>query len=306
MNIILALCLSILVYNIAEVLVRFINRKYIIYKKRLDIIKKENLLSYAGKKKKNKKHNIEMLDRLKESLIMADIQLRPEEFFVIWGTIMIVPLIIIKILNKGMILFCICVMLGVIMPPLFISSKIKSRKEKFNNQLGDVLMLLSNSLRAGFTFEQALYNVAKDLPDPIGTEFMKIVRDVELGERLEKAMEDVAERMDSKDMELINTAVSIQKQVGGNLANILDNVSNTIMDRIIIKKKINTLTAQGRISGLIISLLPIVLAILISIINPEYMEPMFNTTYGYVLLCLSVVMELLGFLIIRKIIDVEM
>ena len=189
---------------------------------------------------------------------------------------------------------------------MFISIKTKKRKETFNNQLGDVLMLLSNSLRAGFTFEQALRSVAEDLPDPIGTEFMRIVQDVELGGDLERAMDDVANRMESEDMKLINTAVSIQRKVGGNLSNILDNISETIMDRIMIKKKINTLTAQGRISGLIISVLPVVLVVLISIINPEYMEPMFTTTFGHILLGLSVIMELLGFIFIKKTIDIEM
>lgn len=306
MNFIMALSLSILVYNFAEILLRFINRKYITYKKRLDIIKEESLLGYGGRKKKKQKLRIAVPDKLRENLMMAGLQLRPEEFVIIWVVAMIIPSLIASILNKGILLVFILILFGFIGPPMFISIKTKKRKETFNNQLGDVLMLLSNSLRAGFTFEQALRSVAEDLPDPIGTEFMRIVRDIELGGDLERAMDDVVNRMQSKDMELINTAVSIQRKVGGNLSNILDNISETIMDRIMIKKKINTLTAQGRISGLIISILPIVLIILISIINPEYMEPMFTTTYGHILLGLSVIMELLGLIFIKKTIDIEM
>lgn len=309
MYIIAAMSLAILVYNITDVFTKIIYRKYIIFESRLKIVQKQSLIDYNSQKKDRKerqKLSIEVPERLKKNLIMAGVHLRPEEFVVMWGIVIVFPALIASILNKGIIIIVMLVIAGIILPPAVIYTMRKNRMEKFDSQLGDALTVISNSLRAGFSFEQAIASMSEDLPDPIGAEFRKVVQELELGAKLEESMDKVAKRMQSKDMELMNTAVAIQRQVGGNLADILENIGKTIRDRIIIKKNIKALTAQGEISGKIIALLPIVLLVMISMVNPEYMEPMFNTTYGYVLLSVSVVLEILGYVMIKKLINIEM
>ncbi|MGJ0848063.1 tight adherence protein B [Tissierella praeacuta DSM 18095] len=309
MYIIIAISLSILIYNIMDLFLKLVYKKHINFKYRMDIIKQQSLYSYSRQKKYKKqkqKLTIEVPEKLRESLLMAGVHLRAEEFLTMWGLLIIFPAMIAFALNKGLIIMVGLVALGMIMPPAIIGKMKRTRIDKFNNQLGDALLVISNSLRAGFTFEQALGSMIKSLPDPICTEFGKIIREVELGEKIEVSMAEVAKRMKSKDMELINTAVSIQRRVGGNLADVLDNIGGTIRERIIIKKNIKALTAQGEISGKIIALLPVILLIMISVVNKEYMEPMFTTSYGHIMLGLCVFLEVLGYLTIKKLINIEM
>ncbi|WP_350343106.1 type II secretion system F family protein [Proteinivorax tanatarense] len=309
MQIIMLVCLTVFIYNIVDLFMRFVYRKYITYKIRLNDIQKHSLFEYpAGSKRKEPKEriSIKLPEKLREDLMLAGLHLRPEEFILLWGIVTVFPGFFALLLSRGIVIVITLVVSGLLFPIILVSILKKKRMEKFNQQLGEALMVISNSLRAGFTFEQALSSISKDLPDPIGTEFKKIVREVELGEELEKSMENVAKRMESKDMELMTTAVAIQRQVGGNLSNILDNIGETIKDRIIIKRNIKALTAQGEISGKIIALLPVVLLVMISMVNPEYMAPMFNTTYGHVLLGLSIVLEVLGYITIKKLINIEM
>lgn len=309
MYIITAMSLAILAYNITDLLSNLVYKRYITFKSRFDIIKKQSLYNYSRQKrdkKEKEKLSIKVPERLKESLVMAGVHLRAEEFLAMWALIIIFPAMIAFVLNKGIVIMAGLAGIGMIIPPAVIKKMKNNRMEKFNNQLGDALLIISNSLRAGFTFEQALSSMVKNLPDPISTEFKKIIREVELGEKIEISMAEVAERMNSKDMELMNTAVAIQRKVGGNLADVLDNIGETIRDRIIIKRNIKSLTAQGEISGKVIALLPVILLVMISIVNKEYMEPMFTTTYGYFMLGLCGFLEILGYTMIKKLINIEM
>lgn len=309
MYILTAISVAYLAYNIVEILANYIYRGHIIYKNRIDTIKKQSLFSYSSQKaekKERQKLSIEVPEKLKKYLVMSGVHLRPEEFLIIWLAIIVLPALIAIVLNKNIIIVFGLIGVGVISPPIFLMKMKKKKIQKFNIQLGDSLMIISNSLRGGFTFEQTLASISKDLPDPIGTEFQKIVREVELGEKLEKTMEDVAKKMESDDMELMNTAVAIQRQVGGNLADVLDNIGDTIRERIILKKNIKTLTSQGEISGKIIAALPIVLIVMISLVNREYMMPLFTTPLGYVLLGVSVFLEIVGYVMIKKLINIEM
>ena len=305
-RILLAVSMSYLVYNIAQITANFIYKNYIIYKARLKKIEDQTIVTVGTSKKKEKsKIKLSVPEKVQEALLQAGVHLKPDEYMMIRGAIIIVPALLAFIFSGNPIAPVALAGVGFILPPVILKGKKKKRMELFNDQLGDVIMIISNSLRAGFTFEQAMGSVAKDLPDPIGPEFLKIIREVELGERLEKAMEDTAYRMNSKDMELMNTAVAIQRQVGGNLADVLDNIGGTIRDRIIIKKKIKAMSAQGEISGKVIGILPILLLGVITLVNREYMEPMFTTSFGHMLLGLSFILEVVGFLVIKKIIDIE-
>ncbi len=302
----LALSISYIVYNLLIVLINLVYKNYIVYRERLESIEKEAPLAYGKNvEKKGIQIDASLEEKIQEELLQAGIHLRTEEYLKIRAVITALPFLIILIIKNDMVLAIGGALFGFIAPPLHLKKKKKDRMDLFNDQLGDVILIISNSLRAGFTFEQAMGSVARDLPDPIGPEFLKIGREVELGERLEVAMEDTARRMGSEDMELMNTAVAIQRQVGGNLADVLDNIGTTIRDRIIIKKKIKAMTAQGEISGKIIGFLPFALLIIVSLVNKEYMEPLFTTTFGKILLIISIILEGLGFMTIKKIVNIE-
>ena len=244
-------------------------------------------------------------ETVKTSILSAGIPLRVEEFVMIWIAVSFLPALIAFIISGKLLLSAVLIAVCASLPPLYVNIHRKKRRETFNNQLGDALMLLSNGLRAGFSFEQVLESVSRELPPPISQEFGRVVRELKMGVSMESCLLSMTERMESTDLRLLTSAVLIQRQVGGNLADILDTISGTIQDRIRIKNGIKTMTAQGRISGYVIGALPVLIFIGVSVINPEYMQMFYETTLGHILLGVSVGMEILGFAIIRKIINIE-
>ncbi|MCS6881320.1 MAG: type II secretion system F family protein [Oscillochloridaceae bacterium] len=195
------------------------------------------------------------------------------------------------------------------LPNLYLAIQSRRRIKAFNNQLGDTITMMANALRGGYSFLQTLDMVAREAPAPMSSEFRRVVQEVGLGRSTEEALQNLLRRMPSDDLELLITAVNIQMEVGGNLAQILDTIGHTIRERVRIKGEIQTLTAQGRISAWVITGLPVALAIFISMVNPEYMAPIF--TLGMppdAWCCLPVtaaVMIVIGYFAIMKIIDIE-
>ncbi|MDD4334522.1 MAG: type II secretion system F family protein [Desulfotomaculaceae bacterium] len=178
------------------------------------------------------------------------------------------------------------------------------RFNKFNGQIGDALVIMANSLRSGFSFLQAMDMVRKEIPDPIAKEFGVALQEMNWGTPTEAALQNMSSRVGSEDLELVVTAVLIQRQVGGNLAEVLDNIANTIRERVRIKGEIKTLTAQGRMSGLIIGLLPIFLTAAIYMLSPEYIGVLFSSKTGLLMISFAVLFQILGMAIIRKIIQI--
>ncbi|BCV23445.1 type II secretion system F family protein [Gelria sp. Kuro-4] len=191
------------------------------------------------------------------------------------------------------------------MPFVALDAARAKRLASFNAQIGDALTITANSLRSGFSFLQSMDMVRKELPDPIKKEFTRTIKEISLGTPTEEALENMARRVNSEDLDLVVTAVLIQKQVGGNLAEVLDNIAETVRDRMRIKREIRTLTAQGRISGLIIGLLPLILGGFMMVVRPSYVMELFSSRAGWTMLTLAVTGELTGLLIIRKIVDIR-
>jgi tight adherence protein B len=199
--------------------------------------------------------------------------------------------------------------------PIFVNRAASKRMATFNNQLGDTLNLWVNALKSGYSVLQAMETIATELPAPVSKEFERVVQEVRLGLSLEQALDNMLRRVPSEDLDLVITAVNIQREVGGNLAEVLDNISFTIRERVRIKGEIQTLTAQGRISGLIISLLPLGLAFILFWINPGYVselwvmeEPFIIPNMfpcGWLLIGIGLLMIGLGGMAIRKIVDIE-
>lgn len=194
-------------------------------------------------------------------------------------------------------------------PNIYLAIRASNRIKAFNNQLGDTITLMANSLRSGYSFLQTLDMVSREAPPPVSSEFSRVVQEVGLGRSTEEALDNLLRRVPSDDLELLITAVNIQHEVGGNLAQILDTIGHTIRERVRIKGEIKTLTAQGRISAYVITGLPVGLAIFISVVNPEYMAPLF--TFGMPpenWCCLPVtaaMMVIIGYFAIMKIVDIE-
>lgn len=199
--------------------------------------------------------------------------------------------------------------IGLVVPGKFIQFKQKRRLGAFNNQLGDTIGVLANSLRSGYSFLQSMELVSREAAPPISQEFRRVVQEVGLGLSLEEGLNNMLRRVPSEDLDLLISAVNIQTEVGGNLADILDTIAHTIRERVRIRGQIRVLTSQARYSGYVVTLLPVVIAGIITGINPEYMAPIF--TFGLppdAWCCMpacSILMMLAGFLVIRKIVDIE-
>lgn len=199
--------------------------------------------------------------------------------------------------------------LGSFLPDLYVKFRAKRRVAKFNDMLADTCAMLASSLRSGYSLLQSMDLVAREGSGPVASEFRRVVQEVGLGLSTEAALANLLRRVPSDDLDLMITAINIQHEVGGNLSQILDSIAHTIRERVRIKGEIRTLTAQGRISGYVITGLPIALAIFLTVINPGYMAPIF--TFGMppeAWCCLpltSGVMIVIGYVAIMKIVDIE-
>jgi len=179
------------------------------------------------------------------------------------------------------------------------------RLRAFDKQLGDTIILISNALKAGYSFAQAIATVGKTASPPIADEFNRATREMALGINVDDALNHMVKRNTSEDFDLMVTAVQIHRVVGGNLAEILDTIAHTIRERVRIKGEIRTLTAQARASGWIITMLPIGLGGILTVISPDYFTPMFHETLGIIMLAMGGFSMAIGFAIIQKIVKIE-
>lgn len=282
--------------------------------------KKSGLTLQIQEKKKNRKTSLvsralntsnqsvkrkRLMETIFNELILADIMMKPEEFCLIWVVITFVPAGLAALFQLGMMPSVTLAVIGAFLPLIFIKIKKGKRTKAFEAQLGDTLIMICNGLRSGFSFQQTMENVANDMPAPIGIEFGRVCNEIRYGATMEEALNNMVDRVKSPDLMLVVSAVLIQRTTGGNLSEILSTISNTIRERIKIKGEISSITAQGRMSGLIIGSLPIAVAAILMVVNPDYMSTFFTTTAGNIMLIVSVVMEILGFIAIRKVVSIE-
>lgn len=244
-------------------------------------------------------------EKIQLELLQAGIPLKGEEFVTLWLLIALGGPLVTWFLSFNPPLTILMLILGVLVPRLYLQHKKNDKLKTLNQQLGDALVVMANALRAGFGFQQAMDTVRREMPAPIASEFEWTLREIHLGSSTEEALLHMNERVKSDDLDMIVTAVLIQRQVGGNLAQILDNISRTIRERTRIKGEIKTLTAQGRLSGLIIGLLPIGLLFLLLIINPSYMNTLLQSSVGFFILGAALIAEIIGLFIIKKIVDID-
>lgn len=244
-------------------------------------------------------------DAIFDELMAADILMKPEEFAIIWILLGIVPALFAIMFSQNPMLPFVFVAVGIALPIFVVKHKQAKRVKEFENQLSDALLICCNCLRSGLTFAQAMENIAEEMDAPIGTEFKRAVNEMNYGSSLEEALNSLVDRIDSADLILTVAAVNVQRQTGGNLSQILEVISETIRDRIKIKGEIKTLTSQGRASGMIIGVLPVGIAMILMVINPEYMMVFIETDIGNILLAVCVGLEALGFFLINKIVNIK-
>jgi tight adherence protein B len=255
---------------------------------------------------------------LARELARADLRLKPSEYLFIWaGSTIGVPVLMVifgfflPALHSPLALL-IGGLIGFLLPRFWLNRRKGGRLNAFNKQLPDTITLIANALRAGSSFLQAIELVVRESRPPISTEFGRVIREVNLGLPFDQALENMVRRVRSDDLELMATAIAIQHQVGGNLAEILDSISYTIRERIRIKGEIRTLTAQQRLSGYVVGFLPIALAGFLFVAAPGFMDPMFanppdiaGLPAGVIILIFGGIMMFIGFMLIRKIVDIE-
>jgi tight adherence protein B len=255
---------------------------------------------------------------LARDIARADLRLKPSEFLAIWAASLFGLPVIFIVLSLGMpalrtpIALLVAAFVGFMLPRFWLGRRKSGRLNAFNKQLPDTITLLANGLRAGSSFLQAVELVVRESRPPVSTEFSRVIREVNLGLPFEQAMENMVRRVRSDDLELMATAINIQHTVGGNLAEILDSIAFTIRERVRIKGEIRTLTAQQRLSGYVVGFLPIGLAGFLFVAAPQFMEPMFRKPpeafglpLGVVILLFGGFMMFIGFMFIRKIVDIE-
>jgi tight adherence protein B len=196
--------------------------------------------------------------------------------------------------------------IGFFAPRIFVSRKISKRLIAFETQLPDTLGLWVNALRSGYSVLQAMEAISRDAPEPTKAEFKRVVQEIQLGIDMSDALAHMLSRVESDDLDLVVTAVNIQREVGGNLSEILEVIAGTIRERIKLKGEIRVLTSQGRITGMLISFLPIGLALFLNSINPGYMGEMFNNRLcGWPMIGVGLALIGIGTAVIQKIVDIE-
>ncbi len=196
---------------------------------------------------------------------------------------------------------------GLFLPGIFVGRTQKQRLKKFSDQLPDMLNLMVNGLRAGFSTMQALEAVSKEMPSPINIEFRRVVQEMQLGIPMEASLDNLLDRIPSEDLDLVITAINVQREVGGNLAEVLETIAYTIRERIRIKGEIKTLTTQVSASGRLLSLMPIFLVVALWFLNRDYIMNFFNEPIwcGASMLGCSAILIVLGTLAMNKIADIE-
>mgnify|MGYP001614172256 CR=1 FL=1 len=197
------------------------------------------------------------------------------------------------------------VLIGALAPKIHVARRRSQRVKGCEDQLVDMLSLTSNSLRSGWSFVQALENVTKELPAPISDEIRQVLEEVSLGATAEDALMDLQKRIPSYDLELIVTAVLIQRRAGGNLAEMMDTIGHTIRERLKLLGEVRIITAEARMSMWLLALLPVCLFLIMSMLNPAYINPMIEDARGQLILVGAVVMELAGVFMLRRMANIQ-
>ena len=241
------------------------------------------------------------LDRLEA----AGLNMRVAEFVLISLGSAFIPPLLVLVLTRNLLVTVVVVLLGTVGPFLYLSVMASRRQAKVEEQLPSTLQLLSGALQAGHSLQQAVDTVVHEAGDPIAGEFQRVLTEARLGRPLEEAFEAMAKRTNSIDFKWTVMAIRLQRQVGGNLAEVLSTVSQTIRDRYALKRQVKALSAEGRLSSLILSVLPVLMFVALLIFNPLFLRPLFSTGIGIVMMAGAAVLMIFGVFWLKKITEIK-
>jgi tight adherence protein B len=251
-------------------------------------------------------------ERLSRELARADIKLKPGEYVAVMIIVGFGAGVIAYFLGGRSLLLALAAgAVGLFLPRFYVGTQQNRRLIRFNDQLSDMLNLMVNGLRAGYSTMQAMEAVSKELPTPICDEFRRVVQEMQLGVPMQQALDNLLRRIPSEDLDLVVTAINVQREVGGNLAEILDTISYTIRERVRIKGEIRVLTTQVMYSGRFLSLMPLIVIGILYVLNRPYMMEFFNPANnatlpcGYIALVCSAILIISGYVAMNKIADIE-
>lgn len=246
-------------------------------------------------------------DRVARELARADLKFKVAEYYALIFMSTVVIGFLGWLLQPNIVSAIIGGVIGFFLPRFYVKRQQTMRLNKFNDQLGDMLNLMVNGLRAGYSTMQAMEAVSRELPTPISDEFHRVVQEMQIGIPMERALENLLRRIPSEDLDFVVTAINVQREVGGNLSEILDTISFTIRERVRIKGEIRVMTAQVRSSGIVLSMIPVFLTIALWFISPEYIGSFFDQgpVCGWIAVGTIVGMIVSGYLVMMKIADIE-
>jgi len=253
-----------------------------------------------------------MGDRVARELARADLKFKVAEYYALVFIATLAGGVVAYLLQSHPVSFLLGAITGFFAPRFYVKRQQVVRISKFDDQLGDMLNLMTNGLRAGYSTMQAMEAVSRELPAPISDEFRRVVQEIQIGIPMEKALDNLLRRIPSDDLDFVITAFNVQREVGGNLAEILDTISFTIRERVRIKGEIRVMTANVRASGSILSLIPVGLALALWFISPEYIGEFFapnpvlpQPACGFIAVGVIIGMIVAGYFVMMKIADIE-
>jgi len=249
-------------------------------------------------------------DYVVEKLNMMFIEANPQQvllllFSLSFGLGSIVFLVFLPKLFPGIVFGSIVAVIGWRIPRPFVNWMYQRRVTLFVNQMVDALGLMSNGLKSGLSVVQSLGLVVQELPNPIQQEFSLILNENKLGVSLEDAFLNLSRRVPAEDVEMFVTSVNILKETGGNLAETFDTIVGTIRERTKVENKIKALTAQGIYQGMFVMAIPPILGAVFQVTDPTFMAPLFNTTIGWIIIFVIILLEIVGFFVIMKVVDID-
>ena len=246
-------------------------------------------------------------DRIARELARADLKFKVAEYYALVFISTLVTAVVAYVIQPNVISAAIGAVIGFFIPRFYVKRQQTVRLNKFNDQLSDMLNLMVNGLRAGYSTMQALEAVSRELPAPISDEFHRVVQEMQIGIPMEKALDNLLRRIPSDDLDFVITAINVQREVGGNLSEILDNISFTIRERVRIKGEIRVMTAQVRTSGTVLSLIPVFLTLALWFISPEYIGSFFDRgpLCGWAAVVTIVAMISLCYFVMMKIANID-
>lgn len=242
-------------------------------------------------------------------LARADLKLRTGEYLALMFIVGVgVGALAWYLVGQSIIFGLIGLIIGATLPRMYVKRLQGQRLMRFNDQLADMLNLMVNGLRAGYSTMQAMEAVAKEMPAPICDEFRRVVQEMQLGLPMDRALDNLLRRIPSDDLDLVIAAINVQREVGGNLAEILDTISHTIRERVRIKGEIRVLTAQVVYSGRFLAMMPLFISLALWVLNRPYMMQFFNPetrTIGLIMLTVGAIMIIAGYFVMMRIADIE-